>query len=194
MTAAYAVPMFNADRVILSLCDYSGSWSQPYVDAGYAVQRLDIKTTGDVRLFEYPGRVHGILAAPPCTHFAVSGARWWANKTESDLVEALSVVDACLRLVMVCKPVWWALENPVGRLSRWIGERAMYFDPCEYGDPYTKKTGLWGEFNTKLPRNEVEPVEGSKMWAQYGGKSERTKTMRSMTPAGFAQAFFTANP
>lgn len=191
---AHPVAMFNEDRVILSLCDFSGSWSRPYAEAGYTVHQLDLKTTGDIRLFEYPGHVHGILAAPPCTHFAVSGARWWSEKTDSDLLEALSVVDACLRLVTVCQPKWWALENPVGRLSRWIGEPTMYFDPCDFGDPYTKKTGLWGRFNTSLPRNPVEPSEGSKMWARYGGKSERTKTMRSMTPEGFARAFFQVNP
>ena len=134
------------------------------------------------------------LPPPPCTHFAVSGSQWWASKSEGDLIEALSVVDACLRLVIVCQPFWWALENPVGRLNRWLGDPAMYFDPYEFGDPYTKKTALWGRFNTALPRSPVERVEGSKMWSQYGGKSERTKTMRSMTPAGFAKAFFLANP
>ena len=190
LQAAYSVAMFNEDRVILSLCDYSGSWSRPYVEAGYTVKQLDLKTTGDIRLFEYPGHVHGILAAPPCTDFAVSGARWWESKTDQDLIEALSVVDACLRLVTVCQPKWWALENPVGRLYRWLGEPAMYFDPCDYGDPYTKKTGLWGRFNKALPQKPVEPTEGSKMWSQYGGKSEYTKTMRSMTPEGFARAFY----
>lgn len=171
MALAYAHPiaMFSEDRVILSLCDFSGSWSRPYAEAGYTVHQLDLKTTGDIRLFEYPGHVHGILAAPPCTHFAVSGARWWSEKTDADLLEALSVVDACLRLVTVCQPKWWAIENPVGRLTRWIGEPAMYFDPYEFGDPYTKKTGLWGRFNMALLRNPVEPVEGSKMWAKYGG-------------------------
>lgn len=185
--------LFVETRIILSLCDFSGSWSQPYVDAGYDVIRVDLKTTGDVRLFEYPGPVHGILAAPPCTHFAVSGNQWWPKKTDADLIDALSVVDACLRLVVVCKPAWWVLENPVGRLNRWLGKPRMYFQPWEYGDPYTKKTALWGDFNTALPRNEVEPVDGSKMWAKYGGRSERTKTARSVTPSGFARAFMEAN-
>ena len=93
----------------------------------------------------------------------------------------------------ICKPTWWALENPIGKLSRFLGPPQMYFNPCDYGDPYTKQTALWGDFNTSLPLNEVEPTEGSKMHTQYGGKGMRTKNARSATPAGFARAFFEAN-
>lgn len=72
----------------------------------------------------------------------------------------------------------------------------MYFHPWEYGDAYTKKTALWGEFNEPV-RTPVEPIracaQGS--WVQkLGGKSERTKELRSATPMGFARAFFLANP
>ena len=89
-------------------------------------------------------------------------------------------------------PVFWVIENPVGRLQKLMPQlgNPWYFDPYEFGDPYTKHTGLWGEFNrpTKSP---VEPTEGSKMM-KYGGKSARTKELRSITPAGFAKAFFEA--
>src|SRR5205823_3295415 len=84
-----------------------------------------------------------ILAAPPCTVFANSGARSGRMRR---LLEGLSIVDACLRFVVACKPVWWALENPVGKLKHYLGEPALRFDPCDYGDPYTKKTCVWGAF------------------------------------------------
>jgi hypothetical protein len=86
------------------------------------------------------------------------------------------------------------LENPIGRLNRWLGKPVMYFNPCDYGDTYTKRTALWGEFNSDLPFNKVFPSEGSKLHLKYGGKSERTKMLRSITPDGFATAFFLANP
>lgn len=178
--------------VVLSLCDYTGSWSRPYEEAGYLVIRVDLKHGQDVRLMEMPQqRVHGILAAPPCTVFASSGARW--ERSSADMIEGLSVVDACLRLVAICQPTWWALENPIGKLSRYIGKPAMYFNPSDYGDPYTKRTCLWGKFNPPVP-NRVTPTEGSRMHLRYGGKSERTKELRSATPEGFARAFFEANP
>lgn len=183
----------NGKKIILDLCGGTGAWSKPYKDAGYDVRVIDLKNGDDVRLFEKPrDNVYGILAAPDCTHFAGSGARWWAEKGITALLDGLSVVDACIRIITVCNPVFWALENPVGRLVHYLGDPAMYFHPCDFGDLYTKKTCLWGVFN-KPELNPVEPTDGSKLWRLYGGKSEHTKTMRSITPPGFAQAFFKAN-
>jgi hypothetical protein len=60
-------------------------------------------------------------------------------------------------------------------------------------DAYTKRTCLWGDF--EIPdTDERTSIFGSMMWSNYGGKSERTKEMRSMTPLGFSRAFFSANP
>jgi hypothetical protein len=179
--------------LILSLFDASGVWSEPYREAGYEVEQIDLSLGRDVRLLELPScRVHGILSAPPCTVFANSGARW--ERTDEELAQALSLVDAVFRLVHVCRPTWWVLENPVGKLPRWIGLPRMSFDPCDYGDPYTKRTCLWGEFSEprKLLRTAVAPVEGSKMHRLPPGP-ERT-ALRSTTPPGFARAFYESNP
>lgn len=98
--------MSNASKIILDLCSGSGAWSDPYLKAGYTVKRVDIQFTGqDVRLVESPDeRIYGVLAAPDCTHLAGSGARWWKEKGESALLEALSIADACLRIVLVTRP------------------------------------------------------------------------------------------
>lgn len=184
------------NKIILSLCDYSGEWSRPYKDAGYTVIQVDIKHGQDVRTLVYPGDVYGILAAPPCTHLAASGARWWKEKGESALLESLAIADACLRFVALCKPKFWALENPVGRLAKYYGPPSFTFNPCDFGDPYTKKTLLWGDFTPPLPifvgqQMAVEPIDGSKMHRLP--PSPDRATLRSVTPAGFARAFFTAN-
>ena len=177
---------------ILSLCDYTGSWSQPYRDAGYDVVQVDIKRGGDVRLFEaLPFPVRGVLAAPPCTHFASSGARYWESKGDAAILEGLAVVDACMRIIAVHRPQWWVLENPIGRLKRYLGEPRMAFDPSEYGNPYTKRTLLWGHF-TPPPKRPVEATEGSKI-IKFSPSPERA-ALRSITPEGFAKAFFEANP
>lgn len=180
-------------KLILDLCGGTGAWSKPYADAGYKVLIVDPLVNGtDVRLFERIDEpVHGVLAAPPCTHLAGSGARWWAAKGEAALLESLSVVDACLRVVAVHSPAWWVMENPVGRLPRFIGKPKMYFNPCDYGDPYTKKTALWGEF-TEPKKNPVEPEGPNPIF--YAPPSPDRWKIRSVTPAGFARAFFEANP
>lgn len=200
-------------KTIISLCDYSGAWSRPYREAGYEVIQIDPKLPGGATAQQYlsilkkliaegytPGPIQGILMAPPCTDFAGSGAQYWkAKDADGRTAASLEIIDACLEIRDMLRPVWWALENPVGRLPQLRPElgKPWYWQPWWYGDAYTKKTGLWGNFNRELPRNEVEPIkvceQGS--WIQkLGGKSEKTKELRSMTPEGFARAFFEANP
>ncbi len=177
---------------ILSLCDFTGEWSKPYRESGYHVVQIDLQRGDDVRLFhalKHP--VRGVLAAPPCTHFAGSGAKWWAEKGNEAVLEGLSVVDACMRIIAVHRPQWWVLENPVGRLNRWIGKPRMSFNPSDYGDPYTKKTLLWGDFCEPI-KTPVAPTEGSKMH-RLPPSADRA-ALRSVTPSGFARAFFEANP
>lgn len=190
----------GAKKVILSLCDVTGNWPSYYrEDDRYEVISVDIQKGQDVRLLEYMDRqVHGVLAAPPCTEFASSGARWWAGKSPDLLYSALTVADACLRAVAVYNPVWWALENPIGRLNTWYGPPRFRFNPNEFAgwledgsqEAYTKRTCLWGRF-TIPEKKPLPPVLGSKMHLLPPSK-DRQK-LRSVTPLGFSKAFYLAN-
>ena len=204
------------NKIILDLCGGTGSWSKPYSDNGYDVRIIDyyewgiklapnvyaplVNFDGDIRLFKkIKEPIHGILAAPPCTHFAGSGARWWKDKGIEPLKDGLSIVDSVFRIIFAHKPKFWVMENPVGRLVHYIGKPKMIFNPCDYGDPYTKKTCLWGEFN--IPKkNLVEPIKGcdpihqpTKDGKKIGWNTDECKRIRSQTPPGFAKAFFEAN-
>ena len=203
-------------KTILSLFDYSGNWPRPYADAGHNVFQVDIKLGIDVmdvddtwlteNVLDGFGGVDAILAAPPCTDFAGSGAQYWKQKDKDGrTTKSIELIRQVLRCVDFLKPDFWALENPVGRLNECVPELKRYgpwyFNPCDYGDPYTKKTGLWGVFTPPLPLWiggdwSVEPQrlcsQGS--WVQrLGGSSEKTKELRSETPIGFAKAFYQAN-
>lgn len=211
---------------ILSLCDYSGNWPWFYSQDGYTVVLVDpahrkVQQKGNViklpltvesllsRLLHMRGspavfglsNVHGILMAPPCTEFAASGAQYWKDKdVDGRTGKAVTLVRNCLAIKDTLRPKWWALENPVGRLGKLVpevGEVVLYFDPCDYGDPYTKKTCLWGSFTKPEPNpvraNKVCP-QGSKLQRLGGGGGEKTKRLRSITGLGFAKAFFEANP
>ena len=186
-------------KTILSLFDYSGNWPKYYREAGYDVYSLDIKNGFDILELsreDLPEYAYGVLAAPPCTDFASSGAQYWrAKDVDGRTAASLALIDKTLEIIEWVQPHFWALENPVGRLQKLRPQlgKPWYFNPCDYGDPYTKKTGLWGDFNKDLPKNPVAPDPNS--WImKLGGKSERTKELRSMTPLGFAKAFFEANP
>lgn len=200
----------NANKIVLSLFDLSGAWSQPWVDAGYQVYRYDIQSDpyfGDINNFSveffneiyasFEGQeIYAILAACPCTDFAVSGARHFEAKDKDGRTQAsIELVYQTLRTIEYFNPTIWAIENPVGRIEKLTGLSPwrLSFDPFHFGDTYTKKTLLWGKFNADLPIAPVEPVEGLKMHKKYGGKSLATKNARSVTPIGFAYAFFMAN-
>lgn len=194
-------------KVILSLFDFSGNWSKPYKDNGYDVYQVDIKHDIDILFLEPQclpfDSVYGILAAPPCTDFAGSGAQYWKVKDQDGRTEeSLKLVDKVISLVEHYNPVFWALENPVGRLSTLRPQlgNPWYFNPYEFAayavdvekNRYTKKTGIWGKFNKPI-KDPIEPLPGPSWIMKLGGKSERTKELRSMTPSGFAQAFYEYN-
>lgn len=189
-------------KKLLSLFDYTGNWSEDYRLNGWEVTRLDIKTGTDVLEWNYRqySRTHfsGLLAAVPCTAYSGSGARWWAGKDESGETEYFDrLTRKTLEIVDYFRPglSFWVIENPVGRIARRVPELAKYrllsFQPCEFGDPYTKKTVLYGEFNPLLVRKPVKPTEGSKMHRLPPGPERAA--LRSETPRGFSKAFFQAN-
>lgn len=175
--------------LILDLCGGTGSWSQPYREAGYCVDVIDPVADGrDVRLLQrISAKVHGILAAPPCT--VQSYARNRYPPTDVELLSSLSVVDACLRVIYAQQPAWWALENPRNKLRRYLGPSRLEFYHWEYGDAAHKPTCIWGDFTVpaKQPKPRTKP-------STFRTSKENASPGDAVTPRGFARAFFEVNP
>lgn len=200
--------MKNNKKIILDLCGGTGSWSRPYQENGYDVRIITLPEQ-DVCEYHPPGNVYGVLAAPPCTMFSMARTN---AKTPRDLVSAMVVVEHCLRIIKECQQngnrlKFWALENPKARLRWFLGIPPLTFQPFEFGDAYSKKTDIWGNFNKKLRRNFVELNTNQRKQSQLNsrelppipkeykrphGVDSRT-IARSITPAGFAKAFYEAN-
>lgn len=90
---------------------------------------------------------------PPCTHLAVSGARWFKDKQEEQK-DALEFVKKLLD----CDIPKICLENPVSIISSKIRKPDQVIQPYWFGDPQSKKTCLWLKNLPKLvPTNIVEP-------------------------------------
>lgn len=209
--------------IILDLCGGTGAWSKPYLDNGYSVHVITLPDH-DVATYHPPKEnVVGILAAPPCTDFSIARNDTTAKRPR-DVRGAMKTVNHCLRIIheVLYDPFrvsenslrFWALENPYsGYLKRFLGKPALVFDPYEYGDPYTKKTALWGMFN-EPKKNIVVPQRHGKSGGTFAkevehfrqmkqhqipqGYKEKTgytwrKIVRSITPEGFASAFYEAN-
>ena len=166
---------------------------------------------------EFQGRAAFMMAFPVCTDMAVSGSKHFVRKKSEDFLIQEKAADHA----RWCGTVGDALdcpyfvENPVSVLATLWRKSDHIFDPFEYGgyipaskathpkwphyiaprDAYPKKTCLWagGGFVMPQPRPvEVEPG-WSRQQKMLGGKSMKTKNIRSATPRGFALANFEAN-
>ncbi len=144
-------------KIILDLCGGTGAWSKKYKEAGYRVINVTlsfydvIKTEikGEYIIFQ-GGRkeplkvrisdIYGILASSICTMFSLARTR---AKIPRDFKKGMELVIACLNVIWECrydhKLAFWCLENPMGYLRQFLGKPAFTFDPCDFGDPYTKK-------------------------------------------------------
>lgn len=161
------------------------------------------------------GMVRMVIGFPPCTELAASGAKHWQIKYERDRyfqVRAAIVLEQC-RMAGALSGAAWCFENPNGAASSIFGEPQLRFDPKDYGgylpendlhpdyaeylpprDAYTKATNIWCGNGFIIPKRK--PVKGLNHypgWEKLGGKSAKTKRIRSASPRGFFQAVFEAN-
>lgn len=214
----------NSEKIILDLCGGTGAWSQPYKDAGYNVlvitlpefDLMDTQMIGDqvVSFSRRSGWLHvpyaaiyGILFAPTCTQFSL--ARTTA-KTPRNLLKGYELVRMGKDIINNSRQhgslKFWAMENPMGYLRQMEGLPPLTFDPCDYGDAYTKKTDLWGYYKMpkKTPvkltaeakarcainnRELPEIPEGYILPKDINPQAVR----RSITSSHFAKAFYKAN-
>ncbi len=177
--------------LILDLCGGSGAWSQPYREAGYCVKLVDKMQGEDARLLQREPGVWGVLAAPVCTDFSYARNRYPAS--EAEILEALSLVDACIGIAWVHRQAgakWWALENPRNKLRRYLGPARLEFYQWQYGDAGHKPTCIWGDFAVPPMRHPKTRTKPSTFGTQYANANPED----AITPLGFARAFFEANP
>ena len=130
---------------VLVACEYSGRVRDAFLRRGHDAISCDLLPT-ELPGPHYQGDVMDIInngydlmiAHPPCTHLAVSGARWFKDK-QVEQAEALEFV----RLLLDAPIPRIALENPVSIISSKIRPASQYIQPWQFGHGETKKTGLW---------------------------------------------------
>ena len=173
-------------RVLVG-CEYSGIVRDAFSVLGHDAWSCDILPTEregnhfrcDVRDVLNMNWDIGIFH-PPCTHLAVSGARWFKDKVKEQ-EEALNFVRHLLNAPIPKI----ALENPVSIISSRIRKPDQIIQPYWFGDPYQKTTCLWLKNLPKLiPTNIVEGRE-QKCWKESPGP-DRWKN-RSRTYKGIAR-------
>lgn len=183
---------------VLVACEYSGTVRDAFLARGHEAMSCDLLPT-DTPGPHYQGSVLDILgdgwdlmiAHPPCTNLAVSGARYFKDKAEAqarDLEFVKTLLDAPIEKI--------ALENPVGIISTRIRKPTQYVQPWMFGHDESKKTGLWlKNLPPLVPTNSVERPKGEYYSNQtptgqnkLGPSADRWK-IRSTTYQGLAAAF-----
>lgn len=204
------------------MCDFTGNIVRPWSEAGYTCYCFDLQhpsgqTTDERNIIKIganildcvstwmPKDLNPVIAFgfPPCTHTAVAGARHFQSKGPAAAAEAFTLIARVDQLLkwLDC-PFFW--EQPRSTTITYCGEPTYRFEPCDYGgyleppgEAYRKQTLLWaGGGFVMPPPKPVEPIKTcpTGFWNQkMGGKSLRTKNLRSATPKGFSQAVFEFN-
>lgn len=153
-----------------------------------------------------------ILSFAPCTDMAVCGAKHFKSKALADpqfqdkavslarLVEQFDCPSIVENPVSVLATMW---KKPTGYVHPWhfmydcpSGNHPEFPEVIPARDMYNKKTGLWCQNGAAMPKRNwwVPPIASAfPGWAQLGGKSARTKYIRSLTPRGLAKAIYLAN-
>lgn len=149
---------------VLIACEFSGVVRRAFRALGHDAWSCDLLPAEDESEFHiqddalwwaYKGDIDLMICHPPCTHLAVSGARWFKDK----VVEQAQALDFVRRLLDA--PIERiALENPVSIISTRIRKPDQVLQPWQYGHPETKATCLWLKGLPKLtPTNIVEGRE-----------------------------------
>lgn len=173
---------------VLVACEYSGTVRDAFRARGHDAMSCDLLPT-DAPGPHYQGDVRDVLgdgwdlmvAHPPCTHLAVSGARWFHLK-QREQAEALDFV----RLLLAAPIPRIALENPVSIISSRIRKPDQVIHPWQFGHGETKATCLWLKGLPKLKPTNI--VDGREARVHRLPPSPDRWKIRSATYAGIAAA------
>ena len=173
---------------VLIACEYSGTVRDAFIAQGHDAISCDILPT-DAPGPHYQGDVRDILedgfdlmvAHPPCTHLAVSGARWFKDK-QVEQAEALDFV----RLLLAAPIDKIALENPISIISSRIRKPNQIIQPWQFGHGETKATCLWLKNLPKLQPTQIVDGREAKVHRMSPGPDrwkERSKTYQGIAEA-----------
>jgi len=173
---------------VLVACEYSGTVRDAFRARGHDAMSCDLLPTEKPGP-HYQGSVFDIIddgwdlmiAHPPCTHLAVSGARWWKDKL-NEQAEALWFVAQ----LMGAPIPRIAIENPVSKISTAIRKPDQIVQPWQFGHGETKATCLWLKGLPPLVPTQV--VEGREARIHKMSPGPDRWKERSRTYQGIADA------
>ena len=176
---------------VLVACEFSGVVREAFRKRGHVAYSCDLLPAEDggahiqqdvlELLEETRGQWDLMIAHPPCTHLAVSGARWFKDK-QAEQAAALGFVRALMAadVPMIC------VENPVSIISSRIRKPDQIIQPWMFGHGETKATCLW--IKNLIPLKPTAVVEGRENRVHRMAPSPQRWRERSRTYTGIAEA------
>lgn len=178
--------------IVLVACEFSGVVRRAFRAVGHEAWSCDLLPATDKSPYHFQcdvcplladGKWDLMVACPPCTHLAVSGARWFKDKL-AEQAEAIRFVEA-----LWAAPIpRIALENPIGVLPRrsMLGRATQIIQPWQFGHGETKATCLW--LKNLPPLVPTEIVEGREARVHREPPGPDRWMRRSITYEGIAAA------
>lgn len=185
-------------KSILIACEESDEVRSRFEKMGFYAVSADLQPNRNPNAKHYQGNVLDIIhefnwdamiAFPPCTHLAVSGAAWFEQKRKDGRQKQgieffMQMVNAPIKHI--------AIENPVGIMSKIYKPPTQIIQPYFFGDQYSKKTCLWLKNLPPLYHNEKPNLFDSVVTHTYKGEFTEwicKKTgKRKRQPTWFANA------
>lgn len=179
------------NRVLIA-CEFSGVVRDAFRSRGHDAWSCDVEPClGDpawhyqmdvIDLLQQGEHWDLMIAHPPCTYLAVSGARWWKERQaeQAEAIKFFVSLNECAHIHKSC------IENPVGIMSTVYQKPDQYIQPWQFGHGETKKTGLWLK-NLPLLR-PTNIVEGREARIHKMPPSKDRGKLRSITYSGIAEA------
>ncbi len=178
---------------VLVACEFSGTVRRAFRALGHDAWSCDLLPAEDGDRRHIQGDIISVLgeqwrddwelmiAHPPCTHLAASGARWWKDKVQEQL-DALAFVQQLMNAPIhrIC------IENPISKISTVIRKPDQIIQPWQFGHGETKATCLW--LKNLPPLQPTNIVKGRVNRVHRMSPSANRWKERSRTYAGIAQA------
>ena len=177
---------------VLIACEFSGVVREAFRARGHDAWSCDLLPADDGSEYHFRGDLLGdllgrgwdlMIAHPPCTHLAVSGARYFKEKMADGRQQ--HAIDFFMVLINADIPKI-AVENPVCIMSTKYRKPDQYIQPWQFGHGETKKTGLWLKNLPLLKPTNI--VEGREARIHKMPPSKDRARLRSITYQGIADA------
>ena len=159
---------------MLVACECSGTVRDAFIKKGHIAMSCDLQDTVTPGP-HYKGDVFDVIndgwdlmiAHPPCTHLAVSGAAHFAKKRADGRQQ--QGIDLFMRFTTV--PIKkWAIENPIGIMSKLYRKPDQIIQPYHFGDPFSKSTCLWLKGLNPLFHNGEPTLFGDPITHTHSGE------------------------